>query len=242
MDKGMILVIFLSISLVPVVSSQVYLTEYYNGTVILDFYSPRFVIVPSNWTLISSHNISRNGNVLVPTTIPASAEFEVPNQGVINVSEPNVSKVFVILPINSKITYMSPDPVSLIQQGNLINISFDSGNVIVAYYLVDQGTLLDNPYLYTTGVSTGLSAYLAFLLWRRRPQPEVAAPNELDSRDAKILEAIRSGADNLNKISEISLLPRTTVYRRVKKLVALGLVEEVRERGRVRYVVKGEPK
>ncbi|MEM4955688.1 MAG: hypothetical protein QXN28_03335 [Metallosphaera sp.] len=40
----------------------------------------------------------------------------------------------------------------------------------------------------------------------------------------------------------MSLLPRTTVYRRVKKLVTLGLVEEIRERGKVKYVIKGGAK
>jgi uncharacterized membrane protein len=60
--------------------------------------------------------------------------------------------------------------------------------------------------------------------------------NNLDERDKIVLEAIRQGADTLAKISKITGLPRTTAYRRVKKLISLGYVEEIRERNKIRYV------
>jgi len=59
--------------------------------------------------------------------------------------------------------------------------------------------------------------------------------SELNERDKQVLEAIRAGNKTLSDIVRATKLPKTTAYRRVKKLVKLGLVREVREKGRVVY-------
>jgi len=59
--------------------------------------------------------------------------------------------------------------------------------------------------------------------------------SELNERDKRVLEAIRAGNKTLSDIVRATGLPKTTAYRRVKKLVKLGLVREVREKGRVVY-------
>jgi uncharacterized membrane protein len=59
--------------------------------------------------------------------------------------------------------------------------------------------------------------------------------SELNDRDKQVLEAIRAGNKTLSDIVRATGLPKTTAYRRVKKLVKLGLVREVREKGRVVY-------
>jgi len=59
--------------------------------------------------------------------------------------------------------------------------------------------------------------------------------SELNERDRQVLEAIRAGNKTLSDIVRATGLPKTTAYRRVKKLVKLGLVREVREKGRVVY-------
>ncbi len=59
--------------------------------------------------------------------------------------------------------------------------------------------------------------------------------SELNERDKQVLEAIRAGNKTLSDIVRATGLPKTTAYRRVKKLVKLGLVREVREKGRVVY-------
>ncbi|BBL46599.1 MULTISPECIES: transcriptional regulator [Metallosphaera] len=240
MSQRVIFLLVMVLALLPVAISQVSATFYYNGTVILYFNKPEWILIPSNWTLATSQGVVEKGQYVYPINT-SEIEFHVKTKGVIQISQPNITSVSVLLPLNSKITYMSPTPVSLNEEGQYVNITFSGGNVTVLYYVMDQNPFL-NPYIYTTGVSSGVTAYLAYLLWRRRPSPQITPPNELDDRDMKILDAIRAGADNLNKISELSLLPRTTVYRRVKKLVTLGLVEEIRERGKVKYVIKGGAK
>ncbi|AWR98953.1 helix-turn-helix transcriptional regulator [Metallosphaera hakonensis] len=237
-NKLMILLVALLL-LVPVIGAQVNAVLSYNGTVILDFQTREWIYVPANWTLITTQGVTRSGNYISPMYTPAQVQFKVKTQGILSIDEPNVSKVTVLLPLNSRITYMEPVPSSLIQEGNELNITFDTGNVTIAYYLVDQNVFTENPYVYSTAVSSGITAYLGYLLFRRRPSPQLVQSNDLDDRDIKILEAIKSGADNLNKISEVSLLPRTTVYRRVKRLVNMGMIEEIREKGKVRYVAKG---
>ena len=59
--------------------------------------------------------------------------------------------------------------------------------------------------------------------------------SELNERDKQVLEAIRAGNKTLSDIVRATGLPKTTAYRRVKKLVKLGLVREVREKGKVVY-------
>jgi uncharacterized membrane protein len=59
--------------------------------------------------------------------------------------------------------------------------------------------------------------------------------SELNERDKQVLEAIRAGNRTLSDIVRATGLPKTTAYRRVKKLVKLGLVREVREKGKVVY-------
>ncbi len=72
------------------------------------------------------------------------------------------------------------------------------------------------------------------------PETEEAVLDDsvLNERDKQVLDAIKSGANSLADIVRVTGLPKTTAYRRVKKLVRLGLVKEVREKGKVRYEVQ----
>lgn len=60
---------------------------------------------------------------------------------------------------------------------------------------------------------------------------------ELDDRDAIVLEAFKKGARTLSEAVKYTGLPKSTVYRRIKKLVKLGYLEERRERGSIWYVL-----
>jgi len=110
-------------------------------------------------------------------------------------------------------------------------------------------------------VTNSALAYLVYKLWReirrtRKAEPVSGSPErlppverveddneeavsleepELNERDKQVLEAIRAGNKTLSDIARATGLPKTTAYRRVKKLVKLGLVREVREKGRVVY-------
>ena len=58
---------------------------------------------------------------------------------------------------------------------------------------------------------------------------------ELDDRDMIVLEAFKKGARTLSEAVKYTGLPKSTVYRRIKKLVKLGYLEERRERGSIWY-------
>jgi len=59
--------------------------------------------------------------------------------------------------------------------------------------------------------------------------------SEINERDKQVLEAIRAGNKTLSDIVRATGFPKTTAYGRVKKLVKLGLVRELREKGKVVY-------
>jgi uncharacterized membrane protein len=110
-------------------------------------------------------------------------------------------------------------------------------------------------------VTNSALAFLVYKLWReikrtREVEPVSGSPerlppverveddveeavsleeSELNERDKQVLEAIRAGNKTLSDIVRATGLPKTTAYRRVKKLVKLGLVREIREKGRVVY-------
>ena len=110
-------------------------------------------------------------------------------------------------------------------------------------------------------VTNSAIAYLVFKLWREIRRTRKAEPvsgsserlppverveddndeavsleeSELNERDKQVLEAIRAGNKTLSDIVRATGLPKTTAYRRVKKLVKMGLLREVREKGRVVY-------
>lgn len=67
-------------------------------------------------------------------------------------------------------------------------------------------------------------------------------PEVLDERDTIVLEAIKMGTNTLADIVRQTGLPKSTAYRRVKKLVKLGYIEEIREEGKIRYVVRSDKK
>ncbi len=67
---------------------------------------------------------------------------------------------------------------------------------------------------------------------------EFHVEERLNDRDLLVLEAINKGNYTLSDIMKFTKLPKTTTYRRLKKLVSLGYVEEVKKEGRTFYVPK----
>ena len=66
---------------------------------------------------------------------------------------------------------------------------------------------------------------------------EVEVNQGLADRDRVIVEAVKKGANTLSEIVRATGLPKTTVYRRVKRLVKEGYLVERREGGKVWYEV-----
>jgi len=244
--------VFLLLLLVSPIIAKGYavITVYYNGTVIAHIYNE------SEFTLIgdyvgglhvigSKYNFTGNkvylenpGNV----TIYYQASFK----GVIKARESYYFSLNVILPSSITITYLSTPPYSFSAINNFYNISFkDVNNVVILYAVTkSKNNTVNFPILVLMVIDVILIGLIVWLLLGKRKvsvprKEEVTLVNDvLDERDKMVLDAIKSGAKTLSEIINKTGLPKATAYRRVKKLVSLGYVEEIRERGKVYYKFK----
>ena len=238
------------------VSSSVAETIFYNGTVIIRTYNQSVVYLPlQNITRLqaSSHFILQNNKVFLAN--PDSVlSYQAKINGVIKISQPYNSSICIILPYQTQLLYLYPAPISsTITQSGFLNLTFYGSNITIVFS-PSASTLKYNQnanglftilvvLLIISVTSTITLAYLLLKNFRKEKVQEnldsvevEIDSNNLDERDKIVLEAIRQGADTLAKISKITGLPRTTAYRRVKKLISLGYVEEIRERNKIRYV------
>ncbi len=220
----------------------------YNGHVIIYDTESKELYIPQN-----ARNLSINvkyideNNTIILSSIPATISYYENFSGVISFSENFTSKITVILPSSIKLSYISVSPISFKYYNNHFNLTFISKNITILYY-VDNYTLTQVSHNKISFLFIGFlvslfsTAFLLFFLIKRN-KINISFEentNALDERDKKIIEAIKKGADNLTKISEMAQLPRTTVYRRVKRLKSLGYLEEIREKGKVKYLIKGD--
>ncbi|MUM65404.1 helix-turn-helix domain-containing protein [Acidianus infernus] len=229
-------------SLTSLASTNVIYFKYPGNVVILDC-SSKVVFIPKCAAhIVANVSYISNGSCkIILTRLPANISFIYHPQGVIKFSEPFDSKIIIELPCCTKIEYINTPPISFNISNGKIFITFYSDNITILYYInvQNRNNILYNPFLYLGIISTAGSIIITYKIMKGRSKIEVQT-QEIDERDKKIIEAIKSGADNLTKIAELSSLPRTTVYRRVKKLVSLGIVNEIRENGKVRYEIKGD--
>ena len=77
-----------------------------------------------------------------------------------------------------------------------------------------------------------ISVSLIVIKLRKRSEIEIIH-ERLDNRDLMILEAIKRGYKTLTEISSYTKLPKSTTYRRLKKLTELGYLTNYREYGKV---------
>jgi len=67
------------------------------------------------------------------------------------------------------------------------------------------------------------------------PGITVAPRTPLDERDRKILEALKEGPKTAGEIMQETGIPKTPLYRRLKRLMEEGLIEVVEEEGARKY-------
>ncbi|MEM0362430.1 MAG: helix-turn-helix domain-containing protein [Sulfolobaceae archaeon] len=235
-----------------------FINIYYNGTVEAELNNvSKFVIIGSNVTDLkvvgAYYNLS--GNILYlkgyNTTVFVSYKAILP-KGVIRVSENNNFTINVFLPINSSINYIYPQPDAFVAKNGLYIISFYNVSELVILYTfssivtVQQSSSNDIVFIIIGLIaSDAVLLYLILFVVRKRGVEEkeeetnVSLIKEtLDERDTIVLEAIKMGTKTLADIVRQTGLPKSTAYRRVKKLVKLGYVEEIREEGKIRYEIK----
>jgi len=86
---------------------------------------------------------------------------------------------------------------------------------------------------------------VALYFFRSRSQPSsqggaeaqvaVAPRTPLDERDRKILEALREGPKTAGELMQETGIPKTPLYRRLKRMMEEGLIEAVEEEGVRKY-------
>ncbi|QGA55281.1 helix-turn-helix domain-containing protein [Sulfolobus sp. E5-1-F] len=260
-----LLLLLLPLITVPVIiSHSSVLNIYYNGTVEAELSGNvnQFVLIGHNITNLkvigAKYNLSGNILYLTPTTTNTTVFIyynAILPKGVIQINEHYNATINVYLPLNSSISYISPQPYSFNIIGNNYNITFiNTNNVILLYTFSSHISTTQNeielPIIIggLIGSDAALITLILFLL--RRKSVEIKeeeesvdfVPEVLDERDTIVLEAIKMGTNTLAEIVRQTGLPKSTAYRRVKKLVKLGYIEEIREEGKIRYVVKSDKK
>ncbi|ADX83545.1 helix-turn-helix domain-containing protein [Sulfolobus islandicus] len=258
-----LLLLLLPLITVPVIiSHSSILNIYYNGTVEAELTGNvnQFVLIGHNITNLkiigAKYNLSGNTLYLTPSNTTVFIYYNaILPRGVIQINEPYNATINIYLPLNSSINYISPQPYSFNVMSDYYNVTFANVNsVILLYTLSSHVTTTQNeleiPMIIGGLISSDavLVSLIIFLLRRgnvrvlKEEESVDFVPEVLDERDTIVLEAIKMGTNTLADIVRQTGLPKSTAYRRVKKLVKLGYIEEIREEGKIRYVVRSDKK
>lgn len=218
--------------------------EYNDTIVVVDTYANGSIIL-SYYTL----NLTRKEGTLWTLKVDTGCET------VVVLSDP-------IVPVEMEPT---PAPVTI---GNVTGFEFESGVVYVKYYVLPgsiTSRVQGPPSSYETTTSGGTSVFpgswhkymaiivsfitISIALWilhRRHVRrlggvkadaPEAVAEH-LDDRDIAILKALEAGPKTATEIMRETGIPKTPLYRRLKKLAEAGYIEAADERGVRRYKLK----
>ncbi|BFI74437.1 helix-turn-helix transcriptional regulator [Sulfurisphaera ohwakuensis] len=251
------LIILISLTLLTRGDSGI-INIYYNGTIIAELhnvsefnligdYAGGLKVVGAEYNLSDGHLFLRgNGTVYVyyRAILP---------KGVIQIQENKNFTINIYLPTNSTITYVTPQPYSFTAINGLYNITFVNVSKVILLYVEttpsQKSENTENQLIILLLIADiVLISLIVYLFFKRRKETRKAELTEeesaelitdvLDERDKLVLNALKDGSSTLAEIIRKTGLPKATAYRRLKKLVKLGYVEEVRERGKIRYVLK----
>ncbi|WP_048054282.1 helix-turn-helix transcriptional regulator [Saccharolobus solfataricus] len=258
-----LLLLLLPLITVPVIiSHSSILNIYYNGTVEAELTGNvnQFVLIGHNITNLkiigAKYNLSGNTLYLTPSNTTVFIYYNaILPRGVIQINEPYNATINIYLPLNSSINYISPQPYSFNVMSDYYNVTFANVNSVIWLYTLSSHVTtaqneLEIPMIIGGLISSDavLVSLIIFLLRRgnvrvlKEEESVDFVPEVLDERDTIVLEAIKMGTNTLADIVRQTGLPKSTAYRRVKKLVKLGYIEEIREEGKIRYVVRSDKK
>lgn len=253
-----LLLLFLSALLLPLFhSSTGVINVYYNGTVTAYLYNVSSInLIGTNVKCIKVEGAKYivQGNTLIIQGKSAIITYRTTlPKGVIETEQPENLTVNILIPAGSSITYLYPQPSSFTVVGSLYNITFENTSKVTVLYTYYPQTNLHtssffSPEFFILLIVLSDSSLLFFFLYyirrNKRTKEEEEKEEEiqigLDERDKVVLDAIKKsgGTSTLSELVKQTNLPKTTVYRRLKRLVTIGYVEEIREKGKVRYVLK----
>lgn len=151
--------------------------------------------------------------------------------------------VTVVLPENALIFNMEPEDFELILIDDKPGFVFKQGNILIKYIITPE-IITPKPtskqqyilpmFMAITAI-TVIALSLVILYIRRRPRKIV----ELDERDNKILTTLsKYGEMTAYELIDKTGIPKTPLYRRLKKLEKLGYIQSVIKAGRTVYRLK----
>lgn len=248
----------LTITLAPGPQVSATATCYVQGslaTVSVSFYATsEYSELPVLGSLLAVVNASRgayvgyrNGvlEVLTPdpplnVTVTYLAELFEQEGGAYLASFHNPYRTLVVyLPLSAVIVEVS-NLTRLRRVGDYYELEFPEGSVRLTYVLVGiKAEGAGVPGWVWAGAIAGavsgaaLAAYALISRLRRLRELEV-----LDERDRAIIEALKSGPKTPQELIAAADMSKATFYRRIKRLAAMGYVEQVKREGRVYYKLK----
>ncbi len=160
----------------------------------------------------------------------------------------------LILPRNSLILNISTQDFSIsIEDDGRLSLLLPKGNVTIVYTfppasVVDdggeaqQGGLKPDFNIVPLAILIGLVAIITlYLIGRRRGGVEVdVLEDELDDRDRKILDVLKDGMKTAQEIMDLTGIPKSPLYRRLKKLESLGYIGSIKRSGVKYFYLKEE--
>ena len=245
----------LAFSLLAFATPQVYV--YYNGTVILypDGVTEFRISEPNVTPIVvyGSHYEIINSTVYFGPTAEKLEYVANLSSGVVRLVEPYNFTLILVLPYNYSLVYSSPPPKSIASGYGFYYVIFEGNDIyaaIVSTPRVTQAQQSGPGYLVEAliaglVVSNSVLVGSLFALYRatkgrKEEGPAVSLEGDIGDRDRIVLEAVMKGARTLSEIVKTTGLPKTTAYRRVKKLVKEGYLIERREGGKVWYEPNSE--
>jgi len=156
--------------------------------------------------------------------------------------------VTVMLPENALMFDMKPEDFELILINDKPGFVFKQGNILIKYIITPEITTPkpaptptpEQPYISPTFIAITVitvAALLLVILYIRRRKPRRIV--ELDERDNKILAVLsKYGEMTAYELIDKTGIPKTPLYRRLKRLEKLGYVQSVIKAGRTVYRLK----
>ena len=166
-------------------------------------------------------------------------------------------KTTVILPSEALVYEISPEDFEPTLVNGKVGFTFNPGTVEIKYILIPApiqsnttrptATRPDNTgsgeefWVLTAKTLVIVVVVVAIFLYvkRFRKKKGTEALEELDERDRKIIETlIREGELTAQELIEKTSIPKTPLYRRLKKLVSQGYVEAITRSGKTYYRIR----
>lgn len=154
--------------------------------------------------------------------------------------------VTVVLPENALTFDMKPEDFELILINEKPGFVFKQDNILIKYIITPEVTTPKPtpapkqpfvPYTFIVIAISTIIALLLVILYIRKRRPVGAV--ELDVRDNKILAALsKHGEMTAYELMDKTGIPKTPLYRRLKKLEKLGYIQSVIKAGRTVYRLK----